>query len=500
MFQLWKEINVGSDKEKKYIKIVDAEPITKYFEQLGVDVGELNFFEFNALPDRSYGKFLVSENEWNNLAPEIKGDTKINLTINDSVTSVDFIELEIKSMAFIATPITYTASEQDGFRYYVVEVELQRNDLDEDAFNFKLDDWEDVTAFFEDPAELQPPIVYYPFAPSNISKHQAVAHVADLNFLTAYFEPRDPSLKVALTNYSWDFAAYAQTGVIYTEVSVREVNWKFSITMFYDYGCPNTDISNSLVTSALQTINFSNSPEVYRSPINSATLKENTQFEFGYSVAKHLEKEKNSNFNQTEIDLIAAAIKDNAKTRLKRRINVVYRGVINAVPTNDVQHIHYRLSKYGMRTHIKSRDWCLSPLFGRKFELCEDSLFKAVLIDDWYSVTSGEAIIYALGSNQLIDPKATVGAAIPALEGFYRTGTEVLVYKSCFGGCASYHVIQGPCHLKNAPPTQGTVGKCCKTFIDGSKTCYSVDSVQCSLLGGSWSAGSCTGVPATDCP
>jgi hypothetical protein len=180
--------------------VKDHSALEEHLRGIGVKLEDVNFFKWEALPTRSYGKFLVSEREWltvaknspngGNPAELIAGDVFAELTISDGIDTKVFTNLDVVSTAFLMSPLAPTGVlGQDGSRLMVIELELSHRKYHDyyRTYGF-LGVWtgegniatQDITTNYVVSDQCNVHVM------PDISLLEYTAHLASLNFVTAY--------------------------------------------------------------------------------------------------------------------------------------------------------------------------------------------------------------------------------------------------------------------------------------------------------------------------
>lgn len=512
MFRIWKDTEDSEgNKVTKSIQVKNHRYLEEYLLNMGIGLTKVNFFSYNALPDRSYGVFVVSEEEWLSVMPDVSGDIKLNLTIEDQYAFKVFKDLSVVKTAFIMSPIAPGAA-QDNQRLLILELELDR-DFYHSMYPLVngFSTWDVFKLKFKNGELLEPPEIFENnFASNSTMLVEALSYVADVNFLTAYLDPENAAETYpVLTDEAFDHTLVnLEARLLYNDVTVAKYNPKFNLFMFLSTEgvcTPSQQVNENVIVSDLTTVDLDNL-NTYVSPVNSNSVPDKFYFEIGYSRLDSYKHSIDSESSSTFINDFADAIKENGKTRFSCSYDLIYEGVVNVKICNNLHHIDYYFGEFGLRTRLRTRQWNPNEsILIPKNIPCEDKIFKALVLKNFPSVGSqgSEAIIYKIKPHTaipqvVVDASAFISSPLGVFK-WYTAGTTLLVYKACTN--CEYHIIQGPCPPSSPSVPEGDNGKCCLEINAENPItfCYELKQSECNLLGGSWSAGSCGANPETAC-
>ncbi len=491
--------------------VKDHSALEEHLRGIGVKLEDVNFFKWEALPARSYGKFLVSEREWltvaknspndGNPAELIAGDVFAELTISDGIDTKVFTNLDVVSTAFLMSPLAPTGVlGQDGSRLMVIELELSARKYHDyyRTYGFR-GMWtgygdvttQDVTAYYVVSDQYNVHVM------PDISILEYTAHLASLNFLTAYMPSGDIvqpwSLKPPkVTNQKFVFPTNKQ--MIYNKVSVAKGPIKFKVILPLDDWCKGTVYESEEVSAVEGT------EVLYKSPMNSKTKQEEITVVLGYTNVDHLKVAFDSGYGYAEANRLANILKPRAQVRLFRNINVIYQGVVTGDISNDVQRITYRFggNKIGLRTHLETIPWKVyNPILQPIKPHRDSTLFRGVLLSN---MPNGVAALFSLkepgvnGELGLQEYETIVKDKLGIFSNL-KFGDKILVCRD--GNSCDYFIVNGQCP-STPPTTPPPTGSCCVpvypifvSFADrGFLACYDgVPEYVCNNLGGTWTAG-----------
>lgn len=472
------------------LKVKDHSELVSHLRNKGITLGEVNFFKWQAFPNRSYGKFLVSEAEWIALVgvPPANKPRLASLTIADENGSKTFQHLEIVSTSFLMSPIYPTGAQfQDGSRILVIELEhngmnaeYRRTERLYKAF----DQFSDIEALFSNGIDLVNPGKYNRHNVPNVALVDYLAYIASSNFLTSYLPPGSSWARLAWEKFSLP-SNTSPYQLLYSNVSTIDRPLKFNVVLKSDSVC-----KDDYITSDDKPIVLSDT--VYRSPINANTEVDTIKVVIPYSMFDHIQNEYVANAAKDEANRIATAIVTNANNRLPRTIDLIYQGLVPGDITNDVQCItyYYQGKDYGVRTRLQSTPWEIHECILSHLDKCKDSIFRGVLLTNLVSGFASAIILRTKGVLEVVEYAHQIRDPIGVFSNI-KKGSSVLLYKSCSGeydNMCEYNIIQSEC-----PGTEpsNTSGKCVITGY-----CYNTIQAVCSKLNGTWTAGAaCSSTP-----
>lgn len=490
----------------KFIQVKDHSYLANHLENIGIALEEINFFTWQAFPNRSYGKFLVSELEWIQIIGTPNSDNrKAKLVIEDADNSKEFTNLDIVSTAAIMSPIYPTGiTGQDGSRILVLEVEHTASKYHKHNRVYKqYQTYTDVASEFknENP-QLRIPQVFNQHVISDVPLIEYLAYVAASNFFTVFLPPGESLPK--LTDSKFTFPSTVQ--LLYNKSFSLAKALKYKVILKDDRDCEAMD--GSLGTGSCKTTYYESqatqitlSDNIYKSSINANTDIDNIKVVIPYALINHIAEDLSSGSATAEVNAFATDIEPNARTRLLRVIDVTYQGLVPGSITNDIQSITYYFQnkEYGLRTRLKSIPWEMPSSQGWLHTLAgTDKMYEAVLLTNMVpNGTSGEYTANAVIRNmngKLVEISSFVFDRTGIFTNL-KLGTIVQVYRES-SNCR-FHITQSACPTGNPVTTQG---KCCVTFSieNGPTRNYCIETTQlvCQRLGGSWTSGqNCNGNP-----
>lgn len=475
------------------ILVKDQSYLVEHLASKGIALEEVNFFKWQAFPNRSYGKFLVSEAEWVDLigAPQ-QGDDKprlASLTIYDENTSKTFTNLEIVNTAFLMSPV-YPVGPlyQDGSRILVIE--LEHNGMNAEYRCTKrvykaFDTFNDIKALFSNGISLTAPTKYNRHNIPNVPLVDYAAYVTSSLFLTSFLPPGSSTPEIAFGKFVLPSTGYQ---LLYDKVSTIDRPLKIEVVLKSDSVC-----SDDYTTSdATPLVLFDT---LYRSPVNANTEVNNIQVVIPYALYDHIENEYVAGAAKTEANRFASSLAINASSRLTRTIDVIYQGLVPGSITNDIQCItyYYQGNKFGLRTRLQSIPWEVHQCVLSHLDKCKDSVFRGVLLSNLSNSIASAVILRTKNEVEIVEYQKIVRDPIGAFTGI-KKGSSVLLYKSCSGeydNVCEYDIIQSLC--PSAEPSS-TMGKCVITGY-----CWNTVEAVCDKLNGTWTAGAtCSSTPFGD--
>lgn len=506
----------------KYIQVKDHTYLAEHLARIGIALEDVNFFTWQAFPNRSYGKFLVSEKEWIEIigAPETVppgappdpnnppplANRKATLVIEDSNNTKEFANLDIISTAAIMSPIYPTGvSGQDGSRILLIELEHTASKYHKHNRVYKqYQTYSDLVSEFKDEnPKLRIPQIFNQHVISDVPLIEYLAYIAASNFFTVFLPPGESLPK--LTDAKFTFPSNSQ--LLYNKSFSLAKALSYKVVIKDDRDCEAMD--DSVPFGSCKTKYYESEPKaitlsdnIYKSTINANTDTQNIKVVVPYALINHIAEDLDSGSGDEEVNSFATDIEPNAKTRLLRVIDVTYQGLIPDSITNDIQSITYyfQSNQYGLRTRLRSIPWEMPSSQSWLRTLAgTDKVYKAVLLSNM-DITNipGEYEANAVILNmdgKLVEISTSV---------FDRTGifteakTGMLVLVSREASNCRFHIIQSEC------PPSGTVivtqGKCCVSLKieNGPIRSYCIETTQlaCQKIGGTWTSGqTCNGNP-----
>lgn len=479
----------------KYIEVKDHSYLIDHLLAKGIKLEEVNFFTWRALPERSYGKFLVSEKEWLELigAPttEVGQDPKprlASLKILDQDNQLEFTNLEIVSTSFVMSPIYPVGAQfQDGSRILLIELEHNGYNQDYRQTNRRYQSYSsfsDILGEFSNGTLLVPPYIYNKHEIPNVSIVDYLAFIASSNFLTSFLPPGNSIPK--LTNSKFVFPNNAQ--LLYDKVSTLDRPLSLVSVLKSDSLCQDQYKQSDPIPITI-------SDNLYRSPVNANTETVEIKVVAPYELYDHIRDSYDLTHGVSIANSTALALKSNANTRLARNIDVIYQGLVLGEISNDVQRItyYYQGNNYGLRTRLESVPWKVHECILSIRDKCKDTVFKGVLLSNYVAGTGASAVVFDMGiANKIIEYTTVVKDPIGVFSTL-KKGASVLLYKSCGSGMfeysCDYYIIQSECPTTTQP--SNIVGKC----VVG-EYCYNTIEDVCDKLNGTWTSGAiCSSTP-----
>ena len=499
------------------LAIYDQTPLIKHLENIGIGLEDLNFFEWNAFPKKSYGKFLVWEKQWKEV---VGGSTNgsVNLVIEvrnsvDETVSTYFNNLEVVSTSFIQSPNQKTTQTvpptnpddppqevnggQDGERMVIVE--LEHTDMKyHDSYRIyeAHDSFDSLLEMFDNGQMLKPPQVFNNHTIPDMPIREYLAYVASSNFLTVYL-PKTGGLP-KLTNDMFQYPL--NNPMLYNKVSILAYAPEIKLVLQDDRLCNWGFHKSKIAVLNLEETYF------YKTSVNSTTIREKIDVLIPYAKFDNRLLEFDPDAGEKEADTFVTKIKYYMEKRLLRNVDIIYQGLVLGSLSNDVQSIRYYFSGYDntFRTRLRTVPWNAGNYILAPREVaCKDVLMRATLLADMTegaNSNTGTAVITKILSKQfLIDREAVINDPLKLLTGM-KKGQRAYVYQEC--GSCEYVAIQGECPPTSVTPNQPN-GKCCVEFqieYDASRTyCYVTTKKVCDALGGTWTEGGYCPTPLPYC-
>jgi hypothetical protein len=489
-----------SGQATKFIQVKDHSYLANHLENIGIALEEINFFTWQAFPNRSYGKFLVSELEWIQIIGTPNSDNrKAKLVIEDADNSKEFTNLDIVSTAAIMSPIYPTGiTGQDGSRILVLEVEHTASKYHKHNRVYKqYQTYTDIASEFknENP-QLRIPQVFNQHVISDVPLIEYLAYIAASNFFTVFLPPGESLPK--LTDSKFTFPSTVQ--LLYNKSFSLAKALKYKVVLKDDRDCEAMNTATSLgacstkyYESSFKEITLSDN--IYKSSINANSEIQNIEVVIPYALVNHISEDITSGNGDVEVNAFATDIEPNARTRLLRVIDVTYQGLVPGSITNDIQSITYYFQnkEYGLRTRLKSIPWEMpSSQSWIRNPVATDSVYKGYLLTSMTIGSGGElgnkatAIILNM-QGKMIELEKEVFDSTGIFAGL-KAGMTVLLSRDK-SNCR-FHVIQSEC----IPDTVSTqLGRCNFSFQieNGPDTNHCLQTIQvtCQKLGGTWTSG-----------
>ncbi len=492
----------------KFIQVKDHTYLAEHLERIGITLEELNFFTWQAFPNRSYGKFLVSEKEWSEIiGTPIAGNRKARLIIEDANNTKEFSNLDIVSTSVLMTPIYPTGvNGQDGSRILILELEHTADKYHRHNRVFKqYQNYSDlVDEFRDEQPKLRIPEVYNQHVVADVPLIEYLAHIAASNFFTVFLPPANVqtltglNFKPKLTDAKFSFPTNMQ--LLYTKTFSLAKALKFKVIIKDDRECEAMGDANQLGSCATKYYEsepkeITLSDNIYKSPINANTDIQNIEVVISYALINHIAEDITSGSADAEVNAFADDIEPNAKTRLLRNIDVIYQGLVPGDITNDIQSITYYFqdNNHGLRTRLKSIPWEMptSQSWIRQ-PVATDTIYKAFLLTNMSTggneLTNVATAVILNMQGKLIEIEKEVfdstGIFAEAV-----AGMTILVSRDR-SNCR-FHVLQSQCIPESGqtPP----IGRCCVSFQieNGPGLNHCIDTTQqvCLKLNGVWTLG-----------
>jgi hypothetical protein len=491
----------------KYIQVKDHTYLAEHLARIGIALEDVNFFTWQAFPNRSYGKFLVSEKEWIEIIGTPNTDNrKATLIIEDSNNTKEFANLDIISTAAIMSPIYPTGvSGQDGSRILLIELEHTASKYHKHNRVYKQSQsYSDLASEFknEDP-KLRIPQIFNQHVISDVPLIEYLAYIAASNFLTVFLPPGESLPK--LTDAKFTFPSNIQ--LLYNKSFSLSKALSYKVIIKDDRDCEAMD--GSIILGSCKTKYYESEPKeitlsdnIYKSTINANTDIQNIKVVVPYALINHIAEDLDSGSGDEEVNSFATDIEPNAKTRLLRVIDVTYQGLVPGSITNDIQSITYyfQSNQYGLRTRLRSIPWEMPSSQSWLRTLAgTDKVYKAVLLSNMTTAgvpgeTGANAVILNM-DNKLVE----ISSSVFDKTGIFSTlkmGMVVLAHREA-SNCR-FHIIQSEC-----PPSGEIVtthGMCCVSLKieNGPTRSYCIETTQlaCQKIGGTWTSGqTCNGNP-----
>jgi hypothetical protein len=492
----------------KFIQVKDHTYLAEHLERIGITLEELNFFTWQAFPNRSYGKFLVSEKEWSEIigAPAT-GNRKARLIIEDANNTKEFSNLDIVSTSVLMTPIYPTGvNGQDGSRILILELEHTADKYHRHNRVFKqYQNYSDlVDEFIDEQPKLRIPEVYNQHVVADVPLIEYLAHIAASNFFTVFLPPANVlnltglNFKPKLTDAKFNFPTNMQ--LLYTKTFSLAKALKFKVIIKDDRECEAMGDANQVGSCATKYYEsepkeITLSDNIYKSPINANTDIQNIEVVIPYALIDHIAEEITSGSGDAEVNAFADDIEPNAKTRLLRNIDVIYQGLVPGDITNDIQSITYYFqdNNHGLRTRLKSIPWEMpTSQSWIRHPVATEAIYKAFLLTNMGTggneLTNVATAVILNMQGKLIEIEKEVfdstGIFAEAV-----AGMTILVSRDR-SNCR-FHVLQSQCIPESGqtPP----IGRCCVSFQieNGPGLNHCIDTTQqvCLKLNGVWTLG-----------
>lgn len=494
------------------VRVYDHTKLQDHLESIGISLEEINFFTWRALPDKSYGRFLVYEKQWIMAFGNNSTNTSVTLRIESRTPSDTLISktfnVQITGTAFIMSPNTKTTTNpvppeqpvnngQDGERLLIIEVELTSNAYHKGSRRYYGHaDFAGLKTLFSNGSLFSVnPEVFNRYTVPDIPIGDYVAYLASTHFLTVFI-PEGGGL-ATLTNSLFEYPEPADNPMLYNKVITRQHPPKIKIVLQDDNFCkPNYYKSDELVL-IWGTGEAAKEQYFYQSPVASNTQIENYEVLIPFAMVDHIKAEFDENHGKSEANRFRETIQEHyAVTRLLREVDIIYQGLVLGPLANDVQNITYYFQGYdgGIRTRIRSIPWQIdNPILAPRDVKCKDTLFKGVLLTDMETdegMVQAKAVVTKILNDQfLIDRVASVSDPIGVFSDL-KAGAKVYLYRECTS--CDYVIVQSECPPSSPLPPSPT-GSCCVEFQvedDGSQTyCFLTNKRACDALQGDFAAG-----------
>lgn len=435
------------------ITVKDHSQWHDHLRSLGVNPTDVNFFSYNAFPNKSYGKFLVYEKEWIDSGLQ-GGNQTFDLWINDQYTSIRFSGLEVVGTCFVMAP--NQIAQQDGSRMLIVELELTQTKYhDSNRLYENYETFPDLRNAYENGTMLylnQPFVnaynIYNKYVLPDVSIVDYLAYIAETNFLTCYLSPTGTKPKLTSTLFNYE-AIPPQVNLIYNKIAISTNPQDIHVVLQSTETC-----TPEFSKSEGDSLNF-NETYFYESSVNTNTQRQEIITFIPYIRYDHTIAFTNPSVGSQQVDAASTFIVPYARNRLQRNVHLIYQGLVPGELAADVQSIIYSYegNSIGFRTHLRTIPWGYdNPILAIREVACKDSIYIAELKTHLLEGTA-TADIYRL----TVEPTKVIDKDVMVLDKLnlftnYRSGTRCYVYREC-ESCA-YVIIQGPCPPKT-PVTSG---------------------------------------------
>lgn len=511
MFEL-QNLSTSSGSATSKLKVYDQTKLRSHLESIGIGLNDINFFTWEALPGRSYGRFLVYERQWKSAFPNSPTTETVTLKISwITPTGVEinktFNNLTVTGTAFVMSPNQTTQIQQppnqnnepqppinqgqDGERLLVIELEHSSGHTEGHRVYSEVPAFPGITAMFANGQMLQYPNVFNPYTMPDIPRKDYVAYIASTHFLTAYLDPGGGSPK--LTNDLFTYPDPEVNPLLYNKVVTRKTKPSIRFVLQSDDLCKNQFYQSDPMELEFET----EEAYFYKSPVRVNTAVGGLEVFIPYAMVDHRKLEFDEFAGRDEANRFGDKIKYYAQKRLLREVDMIYQGLVEGPISQDVQSITYYFqeSNGGLRTHLRTIPWeVTNAILAPRIVACKDVLFRATLLTDLSTPGQGSPVATAvitkiLDKQYLIDREAEIADPLRLFSGL-KAGAQVYVYREC--GSCDYVIIQGECPPSTIPPVE-PMGVCCVEFnIENNGTvsyCYETTSKACQRLGGDWSEG-----------
>lgn len=497
------------------ISVKDHSSLYEHLQTFGVKLEDINFFKWEAFPERSFGKFLVSEREWLEVAKNgqnengdppqlIAGNVYAELTITDGIDTKIFVNLDVVSTSFLMSPLAPTGvTGQDGSRLLVLELELSNRKWYDSYRTYGLQGfWSGAGGGVQNIVGYATSDLTNVHRIPDVSKMEYYAYLASLNFITTYMPSGDINNPTGIipvtTNDKFVFPTNKQ--MIYNKVSVTKGPIKFKVAVPSDDWCSGTYYESEEVLAV------NGSDMLYASPVNSKSDVQEIEVVLGYTMVDHLKVAFNSSHGDLEAARLANLLKPNIQVRLFRNVDILYQGVVTGNLTNDVQRITYRFegNRLGLRTRLQTVPWKIhNPILQTIQSNGVSTLYRGVLLSN---MPNGIAAIFSMetgnnGYQGLQEYEKIVKDKIGIFSNL-KAGDKILLERDATS--CNYYIVNAQCP-STTPPTPPPTGSCCvpvfpvlgSGFNTEFTVCYGVVSQNtCNNLGGTWTLnGTCPNPP-----
>lgn len=524
MFELF-NLSTDSGTAISRLKVYDQTKLESHLASIGIGMSDINFFIWEALPGKSYGRFLVYEHQWKEAFPNNPTEDTIGLKISwitpgnpdqdGTLIEKDFTNLTLTGTAFLMSPNEPTPTQpqapdqdgneqppiqlgQDGQRLMIVDVEhnvgyTKGHTLIEEATTFP-----GISGLFVNGGMLQHPNLFNIYTLPSIPKSDYIAYIASTHFLTTFLLPGGGQPK--LTNDLFEYPDPEVNPLLYNKVVTRKTPPQVVFVLQSDDLC-----KNEFFRSQPMPLDFSNEENYfYKSPVRTNSEVDGIEILIPYAMVDHRKLEFDEFAGRDEANRFRDKITYYAQKRMLREVDMIYQGLVMGELAQDVQRITYYFqgSNGGLRTRIQTIPWeVTNAILAPRTVTCKDVMFRAVLLTDMTISSEGmpkarAVITKILDKMFLIDRDAEINDPLKLFVGL-KAGAQVYVYRECKS--CKYVIIQGECPPTSVPPTT-PMGKCCVNFQiennDSTNYCYEVTSKTCEVLGGTWTqGGQCPDLP-----
>lgn len=368
------------------VTVRDHRPLIQYLEERGIDhqdLDDINFFQWAALPEVSYGKFLVWEGDWK--YNDCDGSQITSLVIQDGLDEVTFDNLFLSDVTAVQSTLDLSDIDSDPEmddddeiksetvtgRLLIITLTLDRflnhplqagvrglgpedgkvtiDDTDSDYEEYRPSKEGIFPQFANKEQEL--PVMHTLEKPIDLY----MAYFAHVHFATAYYSRTgNTDTLPTVTNELTDFRSLRLLPLIHNQSRSTSKGIKFNF-YYRDHMYRIADSEGEEYRSANQTMLPDQEDYFYISrPEDESPLVEFVNFYYPFWIVDTTDEAY-----QDTLDTIATSALGNAQTRFQRNLNLLYLGVVDTVINNDVQEITYRLEDIGFTTRLKTIPWKL---------------------------------------------------------------------------------------------------------------------------------------------